>query len=228
MAEMVPGVNNAEWAFFPVGVSHAGYNAAKGFAQGKGLFGGNKDSGPQYDDSWFNERESQINLFKLELNGARASYLSSLGNMYNDAYTRFTNNAIPSFANMGLGVDSGAFASALAYKTSEYESQLKPLAYQAQREDINAVDKARSNLWGIKTNAKVGARDIGYQTEQANNRAYGQFAGDLALSYVNPGAGMAKMAMNSGQPDWSNLPDYRAQNGSNKLGLDYGYDSRVA
>ncbi len=217
MSSPTSGVNNAEWAMFPVGVTHTGINAAKNLYENHSLFGGG-GSGPSYDESWFAQRTAQINKYALDLNSARASYLSSLGNMYNDAYTRFNNNLQPGFANRGLGVDSGAFAQALAYKSSEYSAQLAPEAYKAQREDLNNIDKARGNMWSTEIGARTGSRDLAYKEDQENSRALGGFAMNAGLALATGGASVPVQA---GMAGMNNYNSYGGQPTGNKLDL-YG------
>ncbi len=182
----VPGVGTA------IG---AGVGALAGGALGYLSSG---DNGPQYDQSWFDERTSQINQYQAALEGARSSYLSSLGRMYNDAYTRFNANIQPTFANRGFGVDSGAFAQALAYKTSEYQAQLNPIAYQAQREDLNNVNTARGNLFNTEIAARTGGANLGYQASNQQSAALGGFAMNLGLE-----AYRAKNGYGGGYPNAS-------------------------
>ena len=161
---------------------------------GLGYLGSQKSKGPSFDQSWFDARTAQINQYENALAGARTSYLTSLGNMYNDAYKRFNANIQPSFASRGLQVDSGAFAQALAYKSSEYSAELAPAAFAAQREDLNSVDKARGAEWATEVGAKTGGATLGYNTDVASSVAMGKSAmdsfGKLAGLYgsSNPGA----------------------------------------
>lgn len=146
------------------------------------VFSGNKPN--LYDESFFNERINQISEFDSKLASARTKYLTSLNNMYNDAYTRFTANAEPGFASRGLSVSGGAFATALANKAAEFQAQLTPLAFQAEREDLGAVDSARAGLFSQKAGAKFGAAGREYDNYMANQRAVGQFAGTLATQWI--------------------------------------------
>ena len=130
------------------------------------------------DQSWYNDRVSQINSYETALAGARSSYVTSLGNMYNDAMTRFTNNSQPLFANRGLQVNSGAFAQSLAYKSAEYSAQLAPTVFDAERSDLNNVNKARGDAWATMMGGRFKGADLGYTTNNDNTKA--AFAGMAA------------------------------------------------
>lgn len=151
-----------------------------------GLFGKKPSA---YDASFFEGRASQINDYETKLNAARGAYLNSLGNMYNDAFSRFSANMAPTLANAGLTVDSGAFASELARKSSEYSAQLAPTAYLAQREDLNNVNSARATLFDTMSRAKTGSDMAVYNAGRENAQALGGFGVNLisaGLSSKNP------------------------------------------
>lgn len=150
-----------------------------------GMVGGmfDKDSGPDYTNvtNQFNARNAQIAGFAKQLAGARAKYLSSLNNMYNSAYARFSGNAEAGFASRGMSVSGGAFASTLAKQTAQYQSELEPLAFQAEREDLSRVDSAYGANSGSYMGAISGGPGMQYQAENQNMRDIGGFAGQLAM-----------------------------------------------
>lgn len=159
------------------------------------------------DYGMLRERRSEIDKFEVSLNQARSRYLSSLGNMYNTAYARFAGNAEAGFANRGLAVSGGAFASALAMETASNQASLEPLAYSAEREDLGSVDAARSSAFNSafgaanqinmnERNISAGnMRSIGGYAMNALNQWYGakdpmkKAAGDVSRDYNNYGGG---------------------------------------
>jgi hypothetical protein len=146
--------------------------------------GGSKDL---YSRELINRRRSEIDNFAGQLSQARSKYLNSLQSMYNNAYARFSGNAEAGFANRGLAVNGGAFASALARETSRYQSELEPLAFQAEREDLNTVESLRQNLFGSEFGADVGERTARYQNNAENMRAIGGFGTRLGLAALTSG-----------------------------------------
>lgn len=174
-----------------------------------GMFDG--EDKPWYDESWFYKRGTQIDDFENALNTARQQFLTSVGNMYNTAYARFSGNAEAGFAARGLAVNGGAFASALAKKTSEYQSQLEPMAYEAQRQDIRDVQKYREALFGQKVAAKSGAQNMAWQQGNAEDAAMGQFAGNVGMEFLR--GGMGTQSYNPNQ-------DYGDAGGPNGVGLE--------
>lgn len=185
----------------PIG---AGVGAAAGLAGGGFLMGGSKAPGLDY--GMIKDRRAEIGLFEQNLAAARARYLTSLGNMYNQAYTRFTQNAEPGFAARGLQINGGAFASALASKTADYQAQLEPAAYQAEQQDLMAAETMRQNLFGSVFGAGSQMSLQGWNADREDMRSIGGFAGQLAMmganKYANrPGAGYNNYGGGSG--GWS-------------------------
>lgn len=131
-------------------------------------------------------RRAEIDKFETNLNAARGRYLQSLGNMYNTAYARFAGNAEAGFANRGLAVNGGAFASTLARETASNQANLEPLAYSAEREDLGAVDAARGNVFstafGASNQFNMNERNI----SSANMRSLGGFAYNSMNEWLGP------------------------------------------
>lgn len=173
------------------------------------IYSDSKRKGTQgIDQGAIDRRRSEIDKFETNLNQARSRYLQSLGNMYNTSYARFASNAEAGFANRGLAVNGGAFASTLARETASNQANLEPLAYNAEREDIGTVDSARANLFSGSFNASnsfamqerdisaANARSIGGYAMNAVNQWYSakdpmkQAANDASTgSYNNYGGG---------------------------------------
>ncbi len=170
---VLPGVGTAIGA--GVGYLAGGYIG--------GMFDG--EDKPWYDENWFAARKAQIGTFEQNLAAARGRYLTSLGNMYNQAYSRFSGNAEAGFAARGLQVNGGAFASALANKTADYQAQLEPLAFQAEREDLGNVQNMYAGLFNSQTAAKMGQSNLGFQTGVENDRAMGGFGTSLLFAGMN-------------------------------------------
>lgn len=168
-----------------------GVGAALG-ALGGGFLGGMKSSSPGIDWGMVKDRRAEIESFAGSLATARAKYLTSLGNMYNQAYSRFSANVEPGFATRGLQVNGGAFASALAKQTADYQSQMESQAYGMERQDLNTVEAMRQNtfasIFGQSGQMSLG----GFQEDRADERSLGGFAGQLAMmgaqKYMNRGS----------------------------------------
>ena len=192
-----------------------------GVGAGMGFLGGKK--GPDYSNitRLYNERATQIGAFAQSLASARAKYLTSLNNMYNNAYARFSGTAEAGFANRGMSVSGGAFASALARKAAEYQDAGDVAAVGMEREDLGRIDQA----YGANTGAYMGAISGGpgatFAADREDMRALGGFAGKLAMmKYGN------KLSGDSG--DFGSDGTYWAQNthgGYDKLGLGPSYRS---
>lgn len=193
-----------------------------------GYLGAGGAKGPQYDPAWFSNRESEINDYSNSLDMARSSYLASLGNMYNDAYSRFSQNAAPQFAAAGNQINSGAFAQSLAYKSAEYSANLAPVAYNAQREDLNNVNKARGDAFTAMLKARTGGADLGFDADQKNSAAMGGLFTNSLLAY-----GRSKAGNNGGYPSgqapmynpatggWGTAPSGSAAMNNYGLGLSW-------
>lgn len=172
-------------AFGPWGAAIGGgiHAVTAGFGA-KGYFGAGEDNEPWYDEGWFNQRAADIGSFETQLATARTRYLTSLGQMYDQAYSRFSGNAEAGFATRGLAVNGGAFASALAKKAADYQAELTPLAYKSEREDLGTVQNLRSNLFGQRVAAKTGANSLGYKTNVEDSRALGGYAMNQFRDYL--------------------------------------------
>lgn len=143
------------------------------------------DGGPDYSNvtDQYNKRNSQISEFAQNLASARTKYLSSLNNMYNTAYARFSGNAEAGFAARGLQVNGGAFASTLAKQTALYQSQLEPQVYQAEASDLKSVDSA----YGANSNSYLSAISGGPMAQYNGARQDAASAGGFANSLINAG-----------------------------------------
>lgn len=146
-----------------------------------GAFGPKKGINYGYLDNLYSQRKGQIADFQSQLQAARTRYLSSLNNMYAQSYGRFSQNAEAGFANRGLAVNGGAFASALAKKSADYQAQLEPLAYQAEREDINAVDNAYGQAANMYAGGRAGGAGMEYQANRADSGAFGGLMSNLTM-----------------------------------------------
>lgn len=171
--------------------------AALGMAAGGaigGVVGGmfDKDEGPDYSPvtAQFAARNAQIGEFSRNLASARAKYLSSLNNMYNTAYARFSGNAEAGFANRGMSVSGGAFASALARKSAEFQSQLEPTVYQAESNDLKSVDNAYGANSAGYMSAISGGPALKYGADRQDSRDMGGFVGKLGLMYAGKKMGL--------------------------------------
>lgn len=185
MGSVVPGIGTA-------------IGGAVGFAQdafGKGGFLAG-DDGPDYSKvtDLYNQRNAQIGQFAASLASARAKYLTSLNNMYNSAFARFSGNAEAGFANRGLAVNGGAFASALAKKTAEYQSQLEPSVFEAEGKDLRSVDAAYGANNGNYMQSIAPGAGMAYKQENDNMTNIGGFVGKLGLMYAGSRMGVGGTA----------------------------------
>lgn len=144
-----------------------------------GMFG--PKSKPDYSGvtNQYNQRQSQIGEFAKSLASSRAKYLTSLNRMYNNAYARFSGNAEAGFANRGLAVNGGAFASALARKTAEYSDAGATAEAGMEREDLRSVDGA----YGANSNGYMSAISGGpamqFGADRQDSAALGGFLSKL-------------------------------------------------
>lgn len=148
-------------------------------------------------------RRSEIASFEKTLAAARASYLTSLGNFYNNSFNRFAPQAEAMYAGRGLQVTGGAFQSALAKQAADYNASLSTTAYEDEREDAKTVEGLRQNLFGSTFDADARERGMKYQNKNENMKAIGGFAGQLGMMGVGyalggPAGGMAASQLYGG------------------------------
>lgn len=177
-----------------------------------GAFKGGSGSAPDYGQAGqlYTLRRQEIGDFAQQLAGARASYLTSLNNMYNQAYSRFSGNAEAGFAARGLQVNGGAFASALANKAADYQAQLAPMAFQAEREDLNSVNNAYAQAAGMNASMVSGGPMAQFDANRQNAGGFGQLLGQYGMMAARGGFGGG-----TGSPG----------SNPNSLGLTTGYSS---
>lgn len=180
---------------------------------GMGFMGGKK--GPDYSKvtDLYNKRQAQIGAFAANLARARAKYMTSLNNMYNDAYSRFSGNAEAGFASRGMSVSGGAFASTLAKEAGRMSFEGANLAAGMEREDLYGVDKAYGANSGSYMSAISGGPGQQFSADREDMRSIGGFAGKLAMQYASS---------KKGADDFGSDGSYWTRNsngGYNKLGL---------
>ncbi len=168
-------------------------------------------AGPDYSSvkDQFEARNSQINEFARNLGAARARYLTSLNNMYSSAFSRFSGGEEVKYANRGLPVNGGAFASALAKKSAEYQSQLEPMAFNAEREDLNNIDAARGRNSSGYMSAISGGPEAAYKGGREDMGGFAQTLGRFAQPTINSWATPAPK-YNAYSDSNSSVPDYRS------------------
>lgn len=174
--------------------------------------------GPDYSNvtNQFKARNAQIASFAASLGAARAKYMTSLNNMYNDAYTRFSGNAEAGFAGRGMAVNGGAFASALARESGRMSFEGANLAAGMEREDLRSVDNAYAGNGSGYMSSISGGPALQYNADREDMRSIGGFAGKLAM--MKAGASNTEGNNDNFGKDGS----YWAQNsngGYDKLGL---------
>lgn len=198
-----------------------------------GMFGKRK-TGAQYKpdysrvDSQYAARQSQIASFAQNLASSRARYMTSLNNLYNDAYTRFSGNAEAGFASRGLSVSGGAFASTLAKEAGRMSFEGANIGAGMEREDIRSIDGA----YGANSNAYMGslgqlasgglnASVAAASEDRQDIRSMGSFAGSLAMRYMgnrqDPYGN--KWGSTYGTDYSSPVMDYNSMTRDNPLGL---------
>ena len=139
--------------------------------------------GPDYSNvtERFNARNTQISEFAKKLAASRAKYMTSLNNMYNDAYSRFAGNAEAGFASRGMSVSGGAFASTLARETGRMSFEGANLEAGMEREDLRSEDAAYGGNSGAYMSAISGGPGMSFNADREDMRSIGSFAGKLAM-----------------------------------------------
>ncbi len=145
--------------------------------------------GPDYSgvSDQFRARQGQISAFAQNLAASRAKYMTSLKGMYDNAYSRFSGNAEAGFANRGLAVNGGAFASALAKKSADYQFEGDLQAVNMEREDLNSVDKAYGGNYGTYMSAISGGPSLQYQGDRADMGGFASTLGRYSANAFAPG-----------------------------------------
>ena len=167
-----------------------------------GMFG--PKQGPNYAgiDALYARRRQEIGDFAAQLTGARQKYLTSLGSMYDKAFARFSGNAEAGFAARGLQVGGGAFASALAKETSRYQSELEPLAYNAEREDLRTIDDRYAAAAGMNAEGRKEGAKMEFLAGREDSEAIGRLLGTLT-SYSLATKGFGYGGTGGGTESWN-------------------------
>lgn len=162
-----------------------GLLALQGAAAAKSLF--SRPSTPSYGnlDALYTRRRQEIGDFAQQLTQARAKYLSSLENMYTDAFNRFGMSAEAKFAGRGLSVLGGAYQSALARESANLQGQLNVKAFEAEREDIYNVDQAYANAASMNATGRAAQGLAGWKAGREDSAALGRFIGNLTSYRLN-------------------------------------------
>ena len=163
-------------------------------------------------DALYSLRRKEIGAFADQLTAARQKYLTSLGNMYDKAYARFSGNAEAGFASRGLAVNGGAFASALARKTADYQAELEPLAFQAEREDLARIDSAYAGAAGMNATGRAEQGIEAFRAGRSDSAALGRFVGDLTSYGLSDGFSSEPArtgTIRNGQVSWDNPAPWR-------------------
>lgn len=179
----------------------------------KSLF--SKPSGPSYGnlDALYTRRRQEIGDFANQLSQARTRYLSSLQNMYTDAFNRFGMNAEAQFAGRGLSVLGGAYQSALARESASLQGQLNVKAFEAEREDLYNIDKAYADAASMNAGGRAEQDLYRWKAGREDSAALGNFIGNLTsyrLSrYGNPEDNMTPRtgAVRKGRRIWDDEGD---------------------
>lgn len=119
-------------------------------------------------------RGAEIDSFSKELAQMRSQYMAMIPGIQDAAYKRFGGDAAASFGAKGIGVDSGAFASALARAAIPMQADMYGQAFQTGTENLKAVDNSRGNAFSAGLGA-VSANTSAPQTTQ--NPLWGTLGG---------------------------------------------------
>ena len=159
---------------------------------GAGGFGLNDNAPtPNYRrvDALYTRRRQEIGDFSAQLAAARQKYMSSLTNMYQNAFSNFVPIAETKFANRGLSPIGGAYQSALARETANYQAQLAPKEAEWERADAQAVDQAYAGAAGMQTGANQMFPMAQYTAQNQNDRNIGNFAMSGINQWARGGGG---------------------------------------
>lgn len=169
------------------------------------LFGGGSGVSTAGMQQSYERRLADINSFAGQLDAARAQYLTSVGNMYTQAFSQYMPQAEANFAGRGLQVNGGAYASALGRETAGYQAQLTPLAYQQQLQDLNNVQNLKGQAWNQMFQGMNQANMFNANMRAENSRAIGGFLGNLGATAVGTAMAGPYGGMSFGQRFAGNL-----------------------
>lgn len=160
--------------------------AAQVGMQAYSAFGGGGGGRPDYGriDAAYTRRRQEIGDFSNQLAAARQKYMSSLTNMYQNSFSNFVPIAETKFANRGLSPIGGAYQSALARETANYQAQLAPKEAEWERADAMAVDNAYAAAIGMQSGANQAFPMAGFAQDNANSSASGKYFMDLSNQYM--------------------------------------------
>ncbi len=154
---------------------------ALGAAGSAGLFGDAKKYGFTKEDvrDLYTKRSSEIDSFSKELADMRAQYLAQIPGIQMAAFNRFGADAAAKFGANGIGVDSGAFSSALAREAIPMQGQMYDTAFQTGSSNARAVDASRGNAFG----STIGAfsANTAPPTQNPLWAALGKFSGESGI-----------------------------------------------
>lgn len=187
---------------------------ALGAASDAGLFGKPKQYGFTKEDiqNSIRERGNEIDKFSADLASMRAQYMAQISGLQDAAYKRFGNDAAAGFAAKGMGVDSGAFSSALARAAIPMQADMYGKAFDTGEGNLKAVDAARGSLF----TGSMGAMSANTSTPVPNpvGAALGRFAGQAGMMALSQGlqpAGVATTPAGAGgMPNMGLPPGYGA------------------
>lgn len=160
----------------------AAITAGVGAAGQAGLFGGPKQYGFTKEDimNLAATRGNEIDAFSKELSDIRSQYMAQIPGLQMAAFQRFGGDAAAKLGANGIGVDSGAFASALARAAAPLQEQMYGTAMTTGLNNATAVDNARGSRYA----STVGAQ-AGNTAPPQNNPLWaglGNFAGQAAMA----------------------------------------------
>lgn len=165
----------------------AAVSAGIGAASDAGLFGKPKQYGFTKEDIQRSiaARGAEIDTFSRELAQMRSQYLAQIPGLQEAAFKRFGGDAAAQLGAKGMGVDSGAFASALARAAIPMQADMYGKAFDTGTDNLKTVDTARGSLFSSGVAAMAG--NTSTPTPNPVGAALGRFAGQAGMMALSQG-----------------------------------------
>lgn len=170
-------------------VGMPGMGASLGSSLG-GSLGGAMGSSPNagFDknrlNDIFTDRDRQIGAFSNSLAQARQQYYqTTLPNYQKYAMSRFMPQIESNLAGRGLQMSGGAFGSALARQSADFQAQQSLGQYQDTRNDLNSVNNAYAQNYGGLMGAT--SQNLGAPAQNNNLQDLTTGAGQLGSALLN-------------------------------------------
>lgn len=153
------------------------------------MFGGGGSNGGFYNPAFFDQRQNQINDFSNALTAARTRYLNNYQNFNQQQFLQqLMPNIAASFAARGLQMNGGAYNAELARQAASMQGQALNTGFNAENNDLMAVDSANQNLFGQRNYQYTSSAQQQAQNDAARRGAMMSALGSLG------GAGIGALA----------------------------------